>query len=178
MNDGRLRLDLHDLAGEVDNVDLRDRVLHTSRRLGLQRAMTASAAAVVVLAGAVGIAFAVAPDLAPPVPATSSSASPPAPSNVQTPSRAPSETEKVIAGTRWYLGHTKSEYVIHAVTGGQDTVKAHIPGADGSCVAQTVTVSPGGRRLAWVEGSDDVNGTLKVAALDGTHQQSITTGVV
>ena len=44
MNDDRLRLDLTDLADEVTPVDLRDRALRTSRRIGIQRAVATCAA--------------------------------------------------------------------------------------------------------------------------------------
>ncbi|SIN27955.1 hypothetical protein [Micromonospora cremea] len=75
MNDERLRSDLTDLAEEVTVVDLRDRSLRTSRRLGLQRAIATSAAAVVLLGAATGTALAVRPDAGPgPVPADSPTA--------------------------------------------------------------------------------------------------------
>jgi hypothetical protein len=61
MNGDRLRHDLAGLAEQVTPVDLRDRVLRTSRRLGIQRAIATSAAAVVVLAAAAGTAFALTP---------------------------------------------------------------------------------------------------------------------
>ncbi|WP_433081168.1 hypothetical protein ACQP1P_45280 [Dactylosporangium sp. CA-052675] len=187
MNDSRLRLDLTDLAGEVRNVDLHDRVLRTSRRLGVRRAMTASAAALTVLAGAVGVAFALRPDGAAPAPlpgastatsATTGATSGP-PAKVES-SAPPSVTETVLKGTRWYLASTPTEYVVHAVTGADDKVTAHIPGDsnDARCVSQTITVSPSGKRLAWVEGSDDLNGTLKVADTDGSHRQTLGTGVL
>ncbi|MGC1214364.1 MAG: hypothetical protein WA890_24280, partial [Micromonospora sp.] len=62
MNDDRLRFDLAELADEVTPVDLRDRALRTSRRLGIQRAVATSAAAVVLLAAAAGTALAVRPN--------------------------------------------------------------------------------------------------------------------
>ncbi|WP_446217620.1 hypothetical protein [Micromonospora sp. IBHARD004] len=61
MNHDRLRLDLAGLAEEVTPVDLRDRALRTSRRLGIQRAIATSAAAVVMLGAATGTAFAFMP---------------------------------------------------------------------------------------------------------------------
>ncbi|MFE9689871.1 hypothetical protein [Micromonospora sp. NPDC005806] len=61
MNQDRLRLDLADLAEEVTPVDLRDRALRTSRRLGIQRAVTTSAAVIVMLGAATGTAFAFMP---------------------------------------------------------------------------------------------------------------------
>ncbi|MEU8295869.1 hypothetical protein AB0C04_01085 [Micromonospora sp. NPDC048909] len=74
MNDQRLRLDLADLADEVTPVDLRDRALRTSRRIGIQRAVATSAAALVLLGAATGTAFAMMPDRrADPLPATTPS---------------------------------------------------------------------------------------------------------
>ncbi|MFE9204039.1 hypothetical protein [Micromonospora sp. NPDC007230] len=80
MNHDRLRLDLAGLAEEVSPVDLRDRALRTSRRLGLQRAIATSAAAVVMLCAATGTAFALVPrnDGLAPVPADTPSVTVPA----------------------------------------------------------------------------------------------------
>jgi hypothetical protein len=72
MNGDRLRHDLAGLAEEVTPVDLRDRVLRTSRRLRIQRAIATTATAVVVLAAAAGTAFALTPrTVTSPVPAGS-----------------------------------------------------------------------------------------------------------
>ncbi|RZU72470.1 hypothetical protein EV384_0837 [Micromonospora kangleipakensis] len=68
MNHDRLRLDLAGLADEVTPVDLRDRALRTSRRLGIQRAVATSATALVLLAAATGTAFAIRPDGGAPAP--------------------------------------------------------------------------------------------------------------
>ena len=62
MNEDRLRFDLADLADEVTPVDLRDRALRTSRRLGIQRAVTTSVAALVLIGAATGTALAIRPD--------------------------------------------------------------------------------------------------------------------
>ncbi|HEX2772950.1 MAG TPA: hypothetical protein VHN18_11045, partial [Micromonosporaceae bacterium] len=61
MNTDRLRFELAALAEEVTPVDLRDRTLRTSRRLGIQRAVATSAAVVVLLGVATGTAFAIRP---------------------------------------------------------------------------------------------------------------------
>ncbi|MGW4464513.1 hypothetical protein [Micromonospora sp. NPDC004704] len=58
MNMDRLRSDLADLAEEVAPVDLRDRTLRTSRRIGVQRTLASSAAALVMIGAATGTAFA------------------------------------------------------------------------------------------------------------------------
>ncbi|WP_346537462.1 hypothetical protein [Micromonospora sp. DPT] len=90
MNDQRLRLDLTDLAEEVTPVDLRDRALRTSRRIGIQRAVATSAAAVVLFGAATGTAFAILPNRnADPVPGTTPSATA-SPSPTASPSATPS----------------------------------------------------------------------------------------
>jgi hypothetical protein len=61
MNADRLRLDLAELADDVQPVDLRDRVLRTSRRLRIQRTIVGSAAALIVLGAATGTALALTP---------------------------------------------------------------------------------------------------------------------
>lgn len=83
MNGDRLRLDLERLSEEVTPVDLRDRVLKTSRRLGIRRAIATSATALVVLGAAAGTALALTPrTVIGPAPAASGSV-------VVTPSVAP-----------------------------------------------------------------------------------------
>ncbi|MFK3982608.1 hypothetical protein ACI2K4_19805 [Micromonospora sp. NPDC050397] len=61
MNLDRLRNDLADLAEEAAPVDLRDRALRTSRRIGVQRTLASSAAALVMIGAATGTAFAFLP---------------------------------------------------------------------------------------------------------------------
>jgi hypothetical protein len=75
MND-RLHNDLADLADQVAVVDLRSRALRTSRRITLQRRLTAVAAAVAVIAIGAGGAFAFSGQDQKPVPAGSTSPSP------------------------------------------------------------------------------------------------------
>ena len=93
MNQDRLRFDLADLAEEVTPVDLRDRALRTSRRLGLQRAAATSAAVLVVLAAATGTALAIRPNSQTPVPAGPSvTVTAPPVEPTPTPSAEPSST--------------------------------------------------------------------------------------
>lgn len=104
MNGDRLRLDLTRLAEEVTPVDLRDRVLRTSRRIGIQRAVATSATALVLLGAAAGTAFALTPRAGTPSPAGSGSAvvapsgrptaTPPTPSTVASRSGAPVATDE------------------------------------------------------------------------------------
>ncbi|PWU52246.1 hypothetical protein DLJ46_03520 [Micromonospora globispora] len=196
MNHDRLRLDLADLAGEVTPVDLRDRALRTSRRLGIQRAVATSAAAVVLLAAAAGTTLAVRPNGQAPTPApagpsiTSSpspvevtpipepSASGPTEPTIQ-PSTSPAQPSSALAGTRYYLELADREAVIHAVRGDSDDVGARIPLAPDRCVANTITVSPDGKRLAWVQDTTDgMTGTLMTASTDGSGKRKLLTGVL
>ncbi|WP_329105713.1 DUF11 domain-containing protein [Micromonospora sp. NBC_01699] len=87
MNLDRLRSDLADLAEEAAPVDLRDRTLRTSHRLGLQRTLASSAAALVMLGAATGTAFAFFPrGDGGPAPATTT------PPVVETPTTPPTPT--------------------------------------------------------------------------------------
>lgn len=196
MNHDRLRLDLAELADEVTPVDLRDRALRTSRRLGIQRAVATSAAAVVLLAAAAGTALAVrpngqAPTPAPAGPSVTSTWPPvevtptPEPSRAPTtepstaPSTSPAQPSSALAGTRYYLGLTDREAVIHAVRGDSDDVMARIPLAPDRCVDNTITVSPDGKRLAWVQDTTDgMSGTLMTASTDGSGKRKLVTGVL
>jgi len=62
MNLDLFRADLADLAEDVTPVDVRDRVLATSRRIGRRRVIGGVAAAVAFLAAAGGVAVAAVPD--------------------------------------------------------------------------------------------------------------------
>ncbi|MER7003818.1 hypothetical protein ABT297_12345 [Dactylosporangium sp. NPDC000555] len=193
MNDSRLRLDMADLADQVNPVDLRDRALRTSRRLGIQRAVATSAAALVVLAGAAGIAFAVRPDgqgqapipgdsavvTSAPVEPTHPASTGPSGSTDPTGSgsAAANAPQPVLTGTRWYLGGNDTELAIHAVRGDKDNVTARFARGSGGCVYNTITVSPDGKRLAWVDGADS-EGTLMTAATDGSGKRTLDTGVL
>lgn len=53
-----------------------------------------------------------------------------------------------------------------------------VPLADNTCVANSITVSPDARRLAWVRGGDATGmGTLVTADIDGSNQRTLATGV-
>ncbi|WP_433052972.1 hypothetical protein [Dactylosporangium sp. CS-033363] len=186
MHDSRLRLDLSALADEVDNVDLRDRVLRTSRRLGVQRVVASTAAVVAVLAAAAGVAVAMRPDQTtlPPVPAGSATVT--GAPTVEPSGKAPagngsSSPGSVLAGTRWYLGGAQNKVTIHAVKGQQDTVVAKIAEDAAGCVSNTVKVSPDGKRIAWVQGAaGDTSGlgALMTSAIDGTGKKTLGTGIL
>ncbi|OKI57848.1 hypothetical protein [Micromonospora sp. CB01531] len=166
MNYDRLRLDLAGLAEEVTPVDLRDRALRTSRRLGLQRAIATSAAALVMIAAATGTALAIRPggqDPAPQPAGPSTTVSPPPvevtatpdPSTSTEPTNSPAKPSSVLAGTRYYLETTSNKYRIHAVRGSSEQVVHQLPFVTYGCEANTLTISPDGKRVAWVQDSTD-----------------------
>ncbi|TYB36914.1 hypothetical protein FXF50_17965 [Micromonospora sp. AP08] len=169
MNQDRLRLDLAGLAEEVTPVDLRDRALRTSRRLGIQRAVATSAAALVVLAAATGTALAIRPNgsahtPAPAGPSVTSTWPPvevtptPEASDSASPTSSPVKPASALPGTRYYLENTSSKIRIHAVRDDSDRVVHQLPiDLPYSCEASTLTVSPDGKRLAWVQDSTDGN---------------------
>ncbi|MFG2056372.1 hypothetical protein ACGFI9_20350 [Micromonospora sp. NPDC048930] len=192
MNEDRLRFDLADLADEVTPVDLRDRALRTSRRLGIQRTVTTSVAALVMIAAATGTALAIRPDGQAnlPAPATSvTSSSPPvevtptpessATASASTSHSTPPAKPAVLGGTRYYLELTDNEARIHVVRSGRHEVNVLPLGKD-DCVANSITISPDGKRLAWVQdaNADGMNGTLVTSRIDGTRQRTVATGII
>ncbi|MFE9956271.1 hypothetical protein [Micromonospora sp. NPDC005299] len=79
-----------------------------------------------------------------------------------------------LTGTRYYLGTTDQEAVIHAVRGDVDRVTARIPLGSGNCVRNTITISPYGERLAWVEGGAGQDaGTLVTSKVDGSGKRTV-----
>lgn len=157
MKDDRLRLDLADLAEEVNAVDLCDQVLRTSRRLAIRRVIVTSAT-VLTLFAATGTAFAVIPrgDGPVSVPADSPSVIVP-PSPPADPSPTPSSTPVEptgLPGTRYYLG-LGDDAAVHAVRGEANNVVARFPLSDDDpCPRNTLTISPNGKWVAFVKGSD------------------------
>ncbi|MFE9689874.1 hypothetical protein [Micromonospora sp. NPDC005806] len=78
-----------------------------------------------------------------------------------------------LPGTRYYLGLTDREAVIHAVKGGSDQVAARIPLGSGSC-RNTITISPYGERLAWVDGgANEDDGILVTSMIDGSRKRTV-----
>jgi len=189
MNDKRLRLDLAALADEVTAVDLRDRTLRTSRRLGIQRAVATSAAALVLIAVATGTAFAIRPDRSPaPMPADPPSVTAtPAP----TPSTTPSTTTGDAPGSPPSGGSStntptakigKLFYGPAEMTDAKTTnLRSWRPGDNPTrllalptiAALNTASVSPDGRRVAWVTSNDSGQGTLFVANADGSDKQQL-----
>ncbi|MGK5441130.1 hypothetical protein ACSNN7_04765 [Micromonospora sp. URMC 105] len=185
MNDQRLRLDLAELAEEVTPVDLRDRALRTSRRIGIQRAIATSAAAVVLLGAATGTAFAILPNRgADPIPGTTPSVTaspsptaPPTPSPTTSPSVAPpvtstsSEPTTSAAFGRLHYGPFGSGEAdtahLYSWTPGDTPVRRLALPTNAAQL--NAAVSPDGRRVAWV----DDEAALWTAALDGSGKRKL-----
>ncbi|MFI7219311.1 TolB family protein [Micromonospora maritima] len=192
MNQDRLRFDLADLADEVTPVDLRDRALRTSRRLGVQRAVVTSAAALVVLAAATGTALAIRPNGQAPAPAGPSvtSTAPPVDSSPtpsvgpsRTPSGSPSGSPSTVTGGG-PATPTISRIFYGPAPGNEEVATAYLwsfePGAETTRLAKlpstaavlNAAVAPDGRRVAWV----DRDGVLRVADVDGGNARKLTPG--
>ncbi|MFE9915739.1 hypothetical protein ACFYPG_11310 [Micromonospora sp. NPDC005553] len=186
MNDQRLRLDLTALADEVTSVDLRDRTLRTSRRLGIQRAVATSAAALVLIAAAAGTAFAIRPDQSPPplpadTPSVTASPSPtptptPTPSSSagDTPGAPPSggsstNTPSVQFGKLFYgpasVAQVKTANLRSWRPGDSSVRLLALP----DIAFMGLSVSSDGQRVAWVDDNSD----LVVADVDGSDKQKI-----
>ncbi|MBM0275757.1 TolB-like translocation protein [Micromonospora tarensis] len=194
MNDQRLRLDLSELAEEVTVVDLRDRTLRTSRRLGIQRAVATSAAALVLIAAATGTAFAIRPDQSPnPQPADTPSVTA-TPSPTQPPSPPASTSAGDPPGTSPGSGSStntsavkfgKLVYGPAELTGAEAAnLRSWRPGDNPVrllalpelALKGNVSVSPDGRRVAWVD-SDGNSNNLFVANVDGSDRQKVRSDV-
>ncbi|NYH44173.1 WD40 repeat protein [Micromonospora jinlongensis] len=192
MNDQRLRLDLTELAKEVTVVDLRDRTLRTSRRLGIQRAVATSAAALVLIAAAAGTAFAIRPNgSSPPLPAdTPSVTASPTPSADPTPSTSTSDApaSPPSSGSSTNTSTVKIGKLFYGpaeITGAQNAnLRSWRPGDNPVrllalpelALKGNVSVSPDGRRVAWVD-SDGTSNNLFVANADGSDKQKVRSDV-
>ncbi|MCM0674245.1 hypothetical protein NCC78_06020 [Micromonospora phytophila] len=186
MNDDRLRLDLAALADDITPVDLRDRALRTSRRLGIQRVVATSAAVFVLIGAATGTALAMRPDASAPMPLPGDSpsvtvtppaepspslSSPPPSVNATAPIGGPSAST-VTAGRFFYGPRAVGE-------GSADPVRLYTwqPGSDPtrllalsrSAAMLNAAVSPDGQRIAWVD--DDA--VLWVADRDGSDRREL-----
>jgi hypothetical protein len=187
MNLDRLRIDLADLAEEVAPVDLRDRTLRTSHRLGVQRTLASSAAALVMIGAATGTAYAFRPsNHAGPEPADST---PPAVVQTTTPPTAaanPSQTGQVPeqpAGLEtgfWYYVGANSEtgknvdgMLWHLKPGGQWQVSKTNTNPNPSFDFFEVA-SPDGRLLTWYDNSS-MPKELRVSNIDGSNARTLAT---
>lgn len=179
MNIDRLRHDLTELAEEVTTVDLRDRVLRTSHRLGIQRAMAMSATAVVMFVAATGTAYALLPRPASgPSPAQTPSVTHPAPPDPTpstaattgpTPSTPPAST---LSGTVYYLMRQGEVETVYSLRDGRTTKHLSVPA--NSCASNSLSLSPDGRLVAWIAGDNGNDyGDLTVASIDGARTRVI-----
>ncbi|MFI7606908.1 hypothetical protein ACIBTV_17440 [Micromonospora sp. NPDC049366] len=192
MNDDRLRLDLAGLADEVTPVDLRDRALRTSRRLGIQRVVATSAAALVLVGVAAGTAFAIRPDAtAPSIPgdsprpadspsanvnppglSTPSMSPPVAPNTSSTVTTDPSAATigRVVYGTAADSPGDERHGFVHSWRpGGKVERSTELPR---EATRLNMVVAPNGRTLAWVSG-----GALYTSDVDGSGKRKIRDGV-
>ncbi|WP_405091816.1 hypothetical protein OG767_01400 [Micromonospora sp. NBC_01392] len=86
----------------------------------------------------------------------------------------PAASSATLAGTRYYLAFGDRAAEIHAVRGDTDRVTTSVPYGTGDCVRNTITISPYGERLAWVEATAGAEtGTLVTALVDGTGRATI-----
>ncbi|MET7469046.1 WD40 repeat domain-containing protein [Micromonospora sp. NPDC005686] len=193
MNQDRLRFDLSDLAEEVTPVDLRDRALRTSRRLGIQRAVATSAAALVVLAAATGTALAIRPNSQAPAPAGPSvtvTAPPVEPS--RTPSTDPSRTTstapdgttdggssaaatfgRMVYGPSLLPDGTSSTSTVRLQSWRPGGDPVRLLGVPYEAAVLNVAVSPDGKRVAWA----DEAGAVWVSDLDGSGRRKLRDGL-
>jgi Tol biopolymer transport system component len=125
----------------------------------------------VLVAVATGTALAIRPDAHAPVPQPASPStivsvppvevsptSEPSASASTTASNSPTTPASVLPGTRFYLETTSSRVRIHAVRDGSDRVVHQLPiTLSYGCEAATLTVSPDGKRVAWVQDTTDGN---------------------
>jgi hypothetical protein len=179
----RLPAALHDLAGQVHNVDLRERTLRTSHRIGVRRAVLATAAVVVALGltGA-GLAKVLPREHALPGPGNTVEPTSPAPQVTDSPtvgptakpSGTPAYSPDPVSGipngprgTAFYVDPNppseRAKNLFAWAIGQPTTVWSYrlLPHAASS----NANVSPDRHWLSWVEATD-VNGVSPLHVLD------------
>jgi TolB protein len=171
----RLRHDLADLASEVEMVDLRDRAVRTSRRMGARRAIITGTAAVVLLAGGTAAFLRLGPhQAAPPAAPTPSAAatrsptpgpSQSAPTDFNFPAP-PASASKLgpwtsspadaFPGTAlFFAGVPSNTYAVQVLANGAmhtSSLGYLDPGT--SCILNTIVFSPDGTHVAWIRGNN------------------------
>ncbi|GAA1366550.1 hypothetical protein [Catellatospora chokoriensis] len=186
-----LRSGLAELAGDVDAVDLRDRALRTSRRIGLRRTAMTSALSLVLLGGAGLAVVTMTGGGAPAEPATMPTVSPTGQVPPTDPATAP------VAGAYYLLrmaGDTKIElHVLHesyrcgtpdpgtcAPDIRPERLRTINVQKGDRCPWNSVAVSPDGAQVAWVVGTDqsDGSGDLMVADTHAGEAHKMATGVL
>ncbi|WP_155369270.1 hypothetical protein [Catellatospora vulcania] len=188
-----LRSGLAHLADDVHPVDLRDRALRTSRRIGLRRTALTSALSLVLLGSAGVTAVALtgggSGEVGPGASATAT---------VAAPSPSAPSAQPTVTGDYYFLreaGATKLElHVLHeSYDCGTPAPGTCVPDtrteklrtisiqAGDACPANSVTVSPDGRQVAWIVGADDpgnTSGDLMIADVRGGTPQKRGTRVL
>ena len=102
----------------------------------------------------------------------------PSPTTGATPRPSPSVEPGSRVGTRYYLDLTERAVTVHAVRNGTVDAVVRVPLAGNPCAANSISVSPDGRRLAWVRGGDATGtGTLVAADIDGSNQRTLAVGI-
>ncbi|MGC4894327.1 hypothetical protein [Micromonospora sp. DT31] len=100
-----------------------------------------------------------------------------APSSTAPSSAAPGPSDSssaALPGTRYYLAFGERAAEVHVVKGGTDRVSDSVPYGGGDCVRNTITISPYGERLAWVEGAAGAEaGALVTTLIDGSGRATI-----
>ncbi|GAA1608901.1 hypothetical protein ACFQY4_00335 [Catellatospora bangladeshensis] len=186
-----LRFGLAELAEDVKPVDLRDRTLKTSRRLGAQRAALTSALAVTLLAGGAGVALAVVDrgGSGPVVPGASASVTA-SPSHAPSPSAPPAAAFE--PGTVYFVKGAQSPKVeVYRLDIGDCDLSLPLKCAStptklrtigqmsDSCPGNSVVVSPDGRHVAWVNGDESgIAGDLIISDLAGGDPRQVEPNVI
>ena len=174
----RLHADLADLAEQVTVVDLRDRTLRTSRKLGRWRTLVAAAAAIAVLGIGAGTAFVVLPGRHMALPVAPGSPDQPAAtasSSAASPTSPRSHQGDPVPGMYLYLPATPT-------VAGTNDILYRAPGGDWRKIAtvpvppapsqSVVVVSPDHQHLALLR-----DGVVQVSTLDGSQVTTVATDI-
>ncbi len=180
----QLRADFADLSEDVTIVDLRDRTLRTSRKLGIRRTLVGVAAAVAVLVVGAGAAVAALPGgNAAPLPADTgrsdepsvvASSTPTAPGSPSASSTTATTTAATVPGMYLYredkADGTSTNDLFHRAPGGDWKKIASVKGPSGPTPNSTpwVVMSPDHQHIAWLQ-----DGELRISAIDGSHVKTL-----
>lgn len=178
----QLRADLVDLAEDVTIVDLRDRTLRTSRKLGIRRTLVAAAAATAVLAVGAGTAFATLPHRHTALPAGTGQPDEPSGTASATPTASPSGSPPAAAtelpGMYLYrldtADGTTTNDLLHRAPGGdwQKIASVKQPAVPPPNGPPAVAMSPDHQHIAWL-----LDGKLRVSAIDGSQVKTVVANV-
>lgn len=164
------------------NAFAKNSVAPTARRRALRQAVTVSLAALAMVglaacgtstptskAAGASADTAAAPAPADTAPAAQPSSFPSAATvNVGATTR---PARKASSGTLYYQVHQGGKTYVYSLRGA--TVTRHLAVPSDTCAVNSLSVSPDGRRVAWVSGDDQNGGKLTVANLDGSHRKTL-----